>query len=66
MDMYKEPLDNQWIVKHAGIKFILSATDFGHLGFFPEQKELWKWLYQNIKKESEYTKSFCLFLVELH
>lgn len=33
-----------WHIEVEGIRFKLSTTDFGHLGIFPEQKEIWRWL----------------------
>lgn len=41
-------IEGEWIVDILGIKFRLSPTDFGHLGVFPEQKELWEWVKEQI------------------
>lgn len=43
-------LPSEWTITTAGIRFILSGTDFGHLGIFPEQREQWLWLQQTVKK----------------
>lgn len=37
-------LPKEWVIRTAGIKFILGGTDFGHIGIFPEQRAQWKWL----------------------
>lgn len=37
------PLPEEWTVAVSGMCFRLSATDFGHLGIFPEQRDLWNW-----------------------
>ncbi|MGA8164546.1 MAG: class I SAM-dependent methyltransferase [Waddliaceae bacterium] len=39
-----------WIVALAGMDFKVSPTQFGHLGLFPEQKELWTWLANTIQE----------------
>ncbi|MFQ5728863.1 MAG: class I SAM-dependent methyltransferase [Waddliaceae bacterium] len=41
---------DKWVVELAGIKFQLSATKFGHLGVFPEQKDLWLWMESALKE----------------
>lgn len=40
----------EWAVEISGIKFLLSTTDFGHLGVFPEQKDLWDWIALKIQE----------------
>lgn len=44
-------LPEQWSIEVEGIRFQLSATDFGHLGIFPEQRQQWKWMRSLIQKE---------------
>lgn len=44
-------IPEDWHITISGLKFHLSSTDFGHLGVFPEQKELWKWFSEKIGKE---------------
>ena len=41
-------LPDHWILDEGGIRFHLSATDFGHLGIFPEQRAQWRWLRETI------------------
>ena len=33
-----------WQIEHGGIQFQLKATDFGHLGIFPEHAAHWDWM----------------------
>ncbi len=44
----RKGLPDQWIIQTAGIKFKLSGTDFGHLGIFPEQRDQWKWIRNQV------------------
>ncbi|HDP24715.1 MAG TPA: hypothetical protein ENN34_04655 [Deltaproteobacteria bacterium] len=37
-------LPGSWEIRLEGITFRISPTDFGHLGLFPEQRELWVWI----------------------
>jgi 23S rRNA (cytosine1962-C5)-methyltransferase len=46
---FRKPLPPTWTVMVAGLKFNLSATAFGHLGIFPEQRASWQWIKQRIK-----------------
>ncbi|HJO94148.1 MAG TPA: class I SAM-dependent methyltransferase [Victivallales bacterium] len=41
-------LPSTWNIIYGGMKFIVKPTDFGHLGFFPEQKDNWDWLRSTI------------------
>ena len=40
----REAIPASWNIRVADLLFRLSSTDFGHLGIFPEQRELWLWL----------------------
>jgi len=42
----REKLPATWIITVDGINFQLSSTDFGHLGIFPEQRDLWRRIVQ--------------------
>lgn len=42
-------LPKEWSIDVEGIKFLLSPTDFGHIGIFPEQKPQWRWIQETIK-----------------
>jgi 23S rRNA (cytosine1962-C5)-methyltransferase len=37
-------LPESWVIEIEGIRFLLSPTDFGHLGIFPEQNKSWNWI----------------------
>ena len=43
-------LPEEWTIRVSGIRFRLSTTDFGHLGIFPEQRSLWRWIRTVIEK----------------
>ncbi len=40
----REKLPQEWEITVEGMRFLLKATDFGHLGIFPEQSMQWKWI----------------------
>lgn len=42
--LVRRPLPIKWQIEVEGIKFKLQATDFGHLGLFPEQQSCWRWI----------------------
>jgi 23S rRNA (cytosine1962-C5)-methyltransferase len=44
-------LSKAWNVEIGGVLMKLSATDFGHLGVFPETRELWEWIRTTLKAE---------------
>ncbi len=46
-------LPKAWNVEIGGVAMKLSATDFGHLGVFPETRELWEWIRSTLKTETE-------------
>lgn len=43
-------LPEEWEAEIEGIRFRLSSTDFGHLGVFPEQRPMWKWIRDTCAK----------------
>ena len=53
----RDALPESWIVEIEDVRMKLSTTDFGHLGVFPETRELWRWIRETIhiqsKKRSE-------------
>lgn len=55
-------LSNAWHVEIAGVVMKLSATDFGHLGVFPETRELWKWIRTSLAEQGEKKKRPLSFL----
>ena len=42
-------LPESWTVEIDGLKFLLSGTDFGHLGVFPEQRAQWNWIAKCVR-----------------
>lgn len=38
------PVPLRWVLRHGPLVFELKRTDFGHVGFFPEQSPHWEWL----------------------
>lgn len=57
---WKTKLPKEWLVSYNNITFLIKPTDFGHLGFFPEQKDNWVWLREVVSK-SESLKTINLF-----
>ncbi len=45
----REGLPERWEVEVDGLRFRLSGTDFGHLGFFPEQRDCWHWIGATVR-----------------
>lgn len=45
----RSPLPKEWILHMAGFQLRLSGTDFGHLGVFPEQQALWRWIGDTLR-----------------
>lgn len=43
-------LPEEWEAEIEGIRFRLSSTDFGHLGVFPEQRPMWRWIREQCAK----------------
>lgn len=43
-------LPDEWRISIDGMNFILSGTDFGHLGIFPEQRAQWQWIRESVTK----------------
>ncbi|MCK5676547.1 MAG: class I SAM-dependent methyltransferase [Verrucomicrobia bacterium] len=44
-------LSKAWNVEIGGVLMKLSATDFGHLGVFPETRALWEWIRTTLLAE---------------
>ena len=55
------PLPAAWFLEIENIKFKLSATDFGHLGVFPEHALFWKWMIPLIQKQKKQVRVLNLF-----
>lgn len=37
-------IPESWVIEVDGLRLELRRTDFGHLGIFPEQRALWRWI----------------------
>ncbi|MCU0576156.1 MAG: class I SAM-dependent methyltransferase [Desulfobacterota bacterium] len=46
-------IPDSWRVIIDGLRFRLARTDFGHLGIFPEQRSLWRWIGRVITHANE-------------
>jgi 23S rRNA (cytosine1962-C5)-methyltransferase len=46
----RETLPASWEIQIDQIRFMLKTTDFGHLGVFPEQQQLWKKITETLTK----------------
>lgn len=44
-------LPDEWQAEIEGIRFRLSSTDFGHLGVFPEQRPMWRWIRERCQQK---------------
>lgn len=49
----REQLSEAWTVDIGGVRMKLSATDFGHLGVFPETRALWQWIRSTLTSRRE-------------
>jgi len=41
-------IEEFWNIDIESLQFQLKRTDFGHLGIFPEQAPIWRWLQTNV------------------
>lgn len=39
----------EWEVEIEGLRFLISPTNFAHLGVFPEHRSVWKWLLEHCR-----------------
>ena len=46
---WHKPMNTEWHVKIGSVVFKLAATDFGHIGVFPEHEEIWQWAKKLIR-----------------
>ncbi|MDQ8207076.1 class I SAM-dependent methyltransferase [Coraliomargarita sp. SDUM461003] len=58
----RDKLPDSWIAEVNGVKMKLSTTDFGHLGVFPETRDMWDWIRDSLGKESQRRKEPLNFL----
>lgn len=43
-------LPETWIIRHGPITLELKASEFGHLGLFPEQAPNWDWIARQVER----------------
>jgi 23S rRNA (cytosine1962-C5)-methyltransferase len=58
----REKLPDVWHATVNGIKMKLSTTDFGHLGVFPETRDMWDWITRTFATEAPKRKEPLKFL----
>ncbi|MFH1679506.1 MAG: class I SAM-dependent methyltransferase [Candidatus Eisenbacteria bacterium] len=46
----RSALPDEWEALVSGTRFLLSPTDFGHVGVFPEQGEMWPWVGERVER----------------
>ena len=46
---FKKGLPHEWRCSLEDVTFLLTPTDFGHVGVFPEHARGWRWMMQRIK-----------------
>lgn len=46
-------LPKKWTIEQGPVRLVISLTDFGHLGIFPEQDDNWQKLHKLIGERSE-------------
>lgn len=49
----RRTLPESWNVEISGVVMKLSATDFGHIGVFPETRALWKWIRSTLSEQKK-------------
>lgn len=57
----RESLPDSWKIEIEGINFLIKATDFGHLGVFPEQRAQWKWIRDKVASSGRQVSVLNLF-----
>lgn len=49
----REALPAHWYVNIGGVRMKLAATDFGHVGLFPETRAIWHWIRDTLTEAKE-------------
>ena len=49
----RDALPANWYVNIGGVRMKLAATDFGHVGLFPETQALWHWIRDTLTEAKE-------------
>lgn len=50
-----------WTLAHGALRFELRATEFGHVGLFPEQSDNWDWVASRVRAAGRPPKVLNLF-----
>ncbi|MFT4901976.1 MAG: 23S rRNA (cytosine1962-C5)-methyltransferase [Lentimonas sp.] len=58
----RDKLPESWNTTVNGIQMKLSTTDFGHLGVFPETRNMWDWITETLAQEAPKRKTPLNFL----
>ena len=58
----RDRLPDSWQVKINDLSLKLSTTDFGHLGVFPETRDMWTWITNTFRREAPKRKEPLNFL----
>ena len=58
---WKRSAPAEWNVSWGGINLLAKPTNFGHLGFFPEQATNWQWLRESLAKMPKGASTLNLF-----
>ena len=58
---FTKKIDKNFILEYKDIKWNSTPTPFRHLGFFPEQRVHWDFIYENISKANRPIKFLNLF-----
>lgn len=51
--IHNKSLPKKWTIQQGPVKLVISLTDFGHLGIFPEQDANWDKLHQLIRDRGQ-------------
>jgi len=54
-------LGHRWTVHHKPLQLELKATEFGHVGLFPEQAQNWQWLARQLHQAGAAPRALNLF-----
>ncbi|HAR65212.1 MAG TPA: hypothetical protein DCR55_03245 [Lentisphaeria bacterium] len=47
----RQSVPAEWTCEVDGLSFLLRATDFGHVGVFPEHRRAWRWVTDTIQSQ---------------
>ena len=50
---FRRPPPENWVISWEMVSLFLKCTPFGHLGVFPEQAAIWRWLSEVLSQRKE-------------